>query len=54
VAAAYTRNPRLILVDEASLGLAPMVVDETFSFPKEVSKQDVARLVIDQYVTHCR
>jgi len=51
VAAAYTRDPHVILVDEASLGLAPIVVDEIFTFLEDVSKQDVALLIVDQYVT---
>ncbi len=29
---AYIANPRVVLVDEASLGLAPLVVDDIFAF----------------------
>ena len=37
MAAAYVRRPRLILVDEASLGLAPLVVDQIFEFMEKVA-----------------
>src|SRR3954454_407110 len=32
MAVAYVRSPKLVLVDEASLGLAPIIVDEIFEF----------------------
>src|SRR4029078_11207337 len=32
MAVAHVRDPQLLLVDEASLGLGPIVVDEIFSF----------------------
>jgi branched-chain amino acid transport system ATP-binding protein len=50
MAAAYTRDPKLILVDEASLGLAPVIVDEIFDFLEQRSRAGVALLVVDQFV----
>jgi branched-chain amino acid transport system ATP-binding protein len=48
---AYTRNQKLILVDEASLGLAPIIVDEIFSFLQGIVTGHGASLVIvDQFV----
>jgi branched-chain amino acid transport system ATP-binding protein len=47
--AAYVRHPRLILVDEASLGLAPLVVDEIFDFLARVAATGTALLVVDQF-----
>jgi branched-chain amino acid transport system ATP-binding protein len=48
---AYTRNQKLILVDEASLGLAPIVVDEIFSFlARIVSERGASLLIVDQFV----
>jgi len=51
LAAAYVRNPSLILVDEVSLGLAPIVVDLIFEFLSEVARRGSALLIVDQYVT---
>jgi branched-chain amino acid transport system ATP-binding protein len=51
MARAYTRNQRLILVDEASLGLAPIIVDEIFaSLQGLVRDQGVSLLIVDQFV----
>ena len=51
MAAAYVRDPRLILVDEASLGLAPIVVDEIFTFLERITAEGSALLIVDQFVT---
>jgi branched-chain amino acid transport system ATP-binding protein len=51
MARAYTRRQRLILVDEASLGLAPIIVDEIFEFLQRiVSEGDTSLLIVDQFV----
>jgi branched-chain amino acid transport system ATP-binding protein len=50
MARAYTQNPRVILVDEGSLGLAPIVVDEIFSFLARVAAAGAALLIVDQFV----
>ena len=50
VSRAYIRSPKLILIDEASLGLAPIVVDAIFSFLEGVAKQGAALLIVDQFV----
>ena len=50
LAAAYVRRPSLILVDEASLGLAPIIVDEIFVFLKERAAEGISILVVDQFV----
>ena len=51
MAAAYVRDPRLILVDEASLGLAPLIVDRVFAFLQQVTSEGAALLIVDQFVT---
>jgi branched-chain amino acid transport system ATP-binding protein len=51
MASAYVRNPQLILVDEASLGLAPVIVDQVFSFLRQVTSEGAALLIVDQFVT---
>jgi len=48
MARAYDPTARVILVDEASLGLAPVIVDEIFDF---LSRVTVALLLVEQYVT---
>jgi branched-chain amino acid transport system ATP-binding protein len=49
--AAYVRRPSLILVDEASLGLAPIIVDEIFAFLAQRAAEGTAILLVDQYVS---
>jgi len=51
IATAYIRNPRLIMVDEASLGLAPLVVDRIFEFLEKVAHEGKALLIVDQFAT---
>ena len=49
LSAAYVAEPRLVLVDEPSLGLAPIIVDEVFEFLTTLREKDVALLLVDQY-----
>jgi branched-chain amino acid transport system ATP-binding protein len=51
LAGAYVRDPRLVLVDEASLGLAPLIVDEIFQFLEQLTSNGTSLLVVDQFVT---
>jgi len=50
LASAYVREPRLVAIDEASLGLAPVIVDEVFQFIDQVRHEGTAMLIIDQFV----
>jgi branched-chain amino acid transport system ATP-binding protein len=50
MAAAYVREPRLVLVDEPSLGLAPIVVDRLFEHLEALRSRGVALLIVDQFV----
>ncbi len=50
MARAYTQNPKVILVDEGSLGLAPIVVDEIFEFLATVASKGASLLIVDQFV----
>jgi branched-chain amino acid transport system ATP-binding protein len=50
LSAAYLRDPHLVLVDEASLGLAPIVVDEIFDFLESLTARGAALLLVDQFV----
>lgn len=49
MAAAYVRSPELVLVDEASLGLAPIIVDEIFAFLADLAKRGASLLLVDQF-----
>jgi hypothetical protein len=51
MAAAYVREARVILVDEASLGLAPLIVDVIFGFLTGVAATGASLLIVDQYAT---
>jgi branched-chain amino acid transport system ATP-binding protein len=48
---AYLTSPRLVLVDEASMGLAPVVVDQIFEFLAEIAASGTALLLVEQYVS---
>jgi branched-chain amino acid transport system ATP-binding protein len=47
----YVQTPRLVLLDEVSMGLAPVIVDEIFSFLRELATNGVTLLLVEQYVT---
>jgi branched-chain amino acid transport system ATP-binding protein len=46
---AYLSNPRVVLVDEASLGLAPVIVDQIFDFLSRIASEGVSLLIVEQY-----
>ena len=50
VARALMSSPRLLLVDELSLGLAPMVVTQLFAILEEVNRAGSAVLLVEQFV----
>jgi branched-chain amino acid transport system ATP-binding protein len=50
MARAYVSGQRLILVDEPSLGLAPLLVEAIFQFLERIrAESDVAVIVVDQF-----
>ena len=48
IARALMSRPRLLLLDEPSLGLAPTVVETIFSIIQEINKQGVTILLVEQ------
>lgn len=50
VARALMSSPRLLCVDELSLGLAPIVVDQLFEILNEVNAEGTALLIVEQFV----
>ena len=49
MARAYIKEPAVILIDEVSMGLAPIVVDEIFEFIEQASRT-ASVLLVEQYV----
>jgi branched-chain amino acid transport system ATP-binding protein len=48
---AYASNPTIVLLDEVSMGLAPVIVDEIFEFLKRLAAEGAALLLVEQYIT---
>lgn len=45
---ALMSNPKLLLLDEPSMGLAPILVDEIFSIIQEINKSGTTILLVEQ------
>ena len=45
---ALMSNPKIILMDEPSMGLSPLLVNEIFKIIKEVSKDGATVLLVEQ------
>lgn len=50
LARAYLTNPRLVLIDDASLGLAPLVVDRIYEALAHLAEQGTSLVIVEQYV----
>lgn len=48
---AYVTQPSYVLLDEVSMGLAPVVVDELFEFLATLAASGCSLLLVEQYVT---
>ncbi len=48
VGRALMSKPKLLMMDEPSLGLAPLIVQQIFSIIKEINKEGVTILLIEQ------
>ncbi len=51
LARAYVQQPKVVLLDEVSMGLAPKVVDEIFEFLRGLAADGTSLLLVEQYVT---
>jgi branched-chain amino acid transport system ATP-binding protein len=47
---AYLTGPRVVLVDEPSLGLAPLMVDRIYHAMRQLADSGVSLVVVEQYV----
>ena len=45
---ALMANPRLLLLDEPSLGLAPVIVDKIYEIIREINSRGVTILLVEQ------
>ena len=50
IARGLMSNPKLMLLDEPSLGLAPLMVDEIFRIIREINHEGVTILLVEQNV----
>ena len=48
VGRALMGNPKMILMDEPSMGLSPLLVKEIFSIIREVNRQGITILLVEQ------
>ncbi|KQU92838.1 ABC transporter ATP-binding protein [Mesorhizobium sp. Root102] len=48
IARALLMNPRLLILDEPSLGLAPIMVDKVYKILRDLRQQGVALLLVEQ------
>ena len=48
IARSLMSNPKLLMLDEPSLGLAPIIVEEMFEIIANVAKQGVTILIVEQ------
>ena len=46
------RDPALLLIDEPSLGLAPVIVETVYETIAQIAAQDVAILLVEENFTH--
>ena len=51
LARAYVTDPKVILLDEVSMGLAPKIVDDIFAFIARLAASGTSLLLVEQYVT---
>jgi branched-chain amino acid transport system ATP-binding protein len=52
MARVMVEKPRLLIADELSLGLAPIVVDEVYETLETIRKTGTALLIVEQHVQH--
>jgi branched-chain amino acid transport system ATP-binding protein len=47
---AYLSEPKVVLLDEVSMGLAPLIVDQIFDSIRQLAATNVALVVVEQFV----
>ena len=51
ISRALVTDPKLLLLDELSMGLAPLVVAELYESVKELARNGMTVLMVEQFVT---
>jgi branched-chain amino acid transport system ATP-binding protein len=51
LARTYVCGPRVVLLDEVSMGLAPRIVDQIFEFLGRLRDEGISMVLVEQYVT---
>jgi branched-chain amino acid transport system ATP-binding protein len=51
IARVVVGSPQLVLFDELSMGLAPLVVEELYAFVGELANEGITIIVVEQFVT---
>ncbi len=49
---ALTQEPKILMLDEPSLGLAPVIVDTVFETLEKIKEQNISILLVEQNVFH--
>lgn len=50
IARAYVTDPKVVLLDEVSMGLAPIITEEIYASIKNLSQSGTALVLVEQYV----
>jgi len=50
VARAYLSDPKVVLFDEVSIGLAPLVIDSIYKSMTALAERGIALVIVEQYV----
>ena len=51
IARALMARPKVLLLDEPSMGLAPLLVEQIFATLRALKEQNLAILLVEQFVT---
>ncbi|MBV9286114.1 MAG: ATP-binding cassette domain-containing protein, partial [Acidimicrobiia bacterium] len=49
---AFLGNPRVLLLDEISMGLAPRIVEQLFESVDELRRRGLTIVLVEQYLTY--
>jgi branched-chain amino acid transport system ATP-binding protein len=50
LARAYVQEPKVVLLDEVSMGLAPVIVNEIFEFLGRFAAEGASLLLVEQFI----
>lgn len=54
LARSWLVQPKVVLLDEVSMGLAPLIVDEVYAFIRRLAARGTSLLLVEQYVDRVR